>query len=118
MILMSHADLVELIETVAENAAFITGVDTEHQHDEHETMHFFEEDRDSDITREFLDIGDAIDALHDGHRLARHGWVDGCYVAMGTDDEGDRYIKMVECQYEGYWRPCQIDILTVDWYVL
>ena len=67
---------------------------------------------------ERMDIGDAIDALHDGHRLARHGWVAGCYVAMGTDDEGDRYIKMVECQDEGYWRPSQIDILTVDWYVL
>ena len=101
MILMSHADLVELIETVAENAAFITGVDTEHQHDEHETMHFFEEDRDSDAPD--MDFTDALKLLNRGWTVARRSW----------DEPG---ISFVDRLYRNF--VTIEDLKANDWYVL
>ena len=103
MILISHADLVDLIELVAENAAFVTGVNTEC--DEHETMHFLDDYETEDLKRNTPDMNfaDALAMLQTGWTVARRAW----------DEPG---ISFVDRLYRNF--VTIEDLKANDWYVL
>jgi hypothetical protein len=74
--------------------------------------------------RELMDIGDAIDCIRKGYKVAREGWNGiGQWLALQVPDGLDKmrkpyvYISPVDGELVP-WFASQTDLLATDWYVL
>lgn len=72
----------------------------------------------------YIDFGEALNALREGHRVARGGWNGrGMYLGLQRPDDQSMnkqaYIYIVPVGGQRVpWVASQPDLLEVDWYVL